>query len=64
MTPRGFEVFDAAHADARDIAAGLVGHLGPGEADRLMDLLTRFTYPPVADDTEDASTGGEVPGSA
>ena len=47
MTPRGFEVFDAAHGEARDIATELVAHLRPGEAEQLTDLLTRFTYPPA-----------------
>ncbi len=46
MTPRGLEVFDAAHAAARPIADQLTEHLRPGEAAQLMDLLTRFTYPP------------------
>ena len=44
MTDRGFEVFDAAHVGAADIAAGMVAHLAPGEYDQLVDLLTRFTY--------------------
>jgi DNA-binding MarR family transcriptional regulator len=46
MTPRGLEVFDAAHVSARPIADQLVEHLRPGEAAQLLDLLTRFTYPP------------------
>jgi DNA-binding MarR family transcriptional regulator len=46
ITARGMEVFDAAHVDAAGLAEGLVAHLRPGEAGRLMDLLTRFTYPP------------------
>jgi DNA-binding MarR family transcriptional regulator len=45
LTPRGLEAFDAAHKAAYPIAEGLVAHLKPGEADQLMDLLTRFTYP-------------------
>lgn len=49
MTPHGFEVFDRAHAGAAPISDELVAHLGPGEADQLLDLLTRFTYPPSAD---------------
>jgi DNA-binding MarR family transcriptional regulator len=46
MTPHGLEVFDAAHVSARPIADQLVAHLRPGEAAQLLDLLTRFTYPP------------------
>jgi DNA-binding MarR family transcriptional regulator len=44
LTPHGLEVFDAAHVAARPIADGLVAHLRPGEAEQLLDLLTRFTY--------------------
>jgi DNA-binding MarR family transcriptional regulator len=47
MTPRGLQVFDAAHVSARPIADRLVAHLRPGEAGQLLDLLTRFTYPPA-----------------
>jgi DNA-binding MarR family transcriptional regulator len=47
MTAHGLEVFDAAHVSARSIADSLVAHLRPGEADQLLDLLTRFTYPPA-----------------
>ncbi|MEC3980585.1 MarR family winged helix-turn-helix transcriptional regulator [Amycolatopsis sp. H20-H5] len=47
ITVRGTEVFDAAHVDAPGLADDLVSHLRPGEAERLMDLLTRFTYPPA-----------------
>jgi DNA-binding MarR family transcriptional regulator len=47
MTPRGLEIFDAAHVSARPIADRLVAHLGPGEAAELLELLTRFTYPPA-----------------
>jgi DNA-binding MarR family transcriptional regulator len=46
MTPQGLEAFDAAHVSARPIADRLVAHLRPGEAGQLLDLLTRFTYPP------------------
>jgi MarR family transcriptional regulator, lower aerobic nicotinate degradation pathway regulator len=46
MTPQGLEAFDAAHVSARAIADRLVAHLRPGEAGQLLDLLTRFTYPP------------------
>jgi DNA-binding MarR family transcriptional regulator len=48
MTEKGLETFDAAHGPARSISDGLVSHLRPGEAELLMDLLTRFTYPPEA----------------
>lgn len=46
ITDRGREVFDAAHENGRPLRDELVEHLGPGEYDQLMDLLTRFTYPP------------------
>ncbi|WP_433781444.1 MarR family winged helix-turn-helix transcriptional regulator [Actinomycetospora sp. CA-101289] len=46
ITPRGLEVFDAAHDNGQAIFQGLVEHLGDGEYDQLMDVLTRFTYPP------------------
>jgi MarR family transcriptional regulator, lower aerobic nicotinate degradation pathway regulator len=45
MTPAGLQAFDAAHEAAQPIAGQLVAHLRPGEAEQLMDLLTRFTYP-------------------
>lgn len=44
-TRHGIEVVDAATTAAGPIADGLVAHLGPGEADQLLDLLARFTYP-------------------
>lgn len=47
LTEKGLETFDAAHVPARTAATDLVSHLGPGEADQLLDLLTRFTYPPA-----------------
>ena len=47
LTERGREVFDAAHAAAPDIARAMVAHLAPGEYDTLLDLLSRFTYPPA-----------------
>jgi MarR family transcriptional regulator, lower aerobic nicotinate degradation pathway regulator len=47
MTQHGLDVFDTAHVDARPIADRLIAHLEPGEADQLLDLLTRFTYPPA-----------------
>ena len=37
--------FDAVHQPARQIASRLTEHLQPGEAEQLLDLLTRFTYP-------------------
>ncbi|GAB2857523.1 hypothetical protein GCM10027176_69980 [Actinoallomurus bryophytorum] len=46
ITARGLEVFDTAQASAAGLADGLVAHLRPGETDQLVDLLTRFTYPP------------------
>ena len=45
MTPHGLETFDAIHQPAQQIADRLTEHLQPGEADQLLDLLTRFTYP-------------------
>jgi DNA-binding MarR family transcriptional regulator len=47
MTQQGLDAFDAAHVSARPIADRLVAHLRPGEAGQLLDLLTRFTYPPA-----------------
>jgi DNA-binding MarR family transcriptional regulator len=44
-TEHGIAVFDAAHVNALTIVDRLVGHLAPGEADRLLDLLTRFACP-------------------
>jgi DNA-binding MarR family transcriptional regulator len=43
ITPKGIEVFDAAHAAAEPLAERLVSVMGPGEAEQLTDLLTRFT---------------------
>jgi MarR family transcriptional regulator, lower aerobic nicotinate degradation pathway regulator len=45
ITPRGIEVFDAAHLAAEPLAEHLVSVLGTGEAEKLKDLLTRFTMP-------------------
>jgi MarR family transcriptional regulator, lower aerobic nicotinate degradation pathway regulator len=45
ITPAGVELFDAAHVAAEPLAERLVGEMGPGERERLMDLLTRFAYP-------------------
>ena len=43
-TEHGIAVFDTAHRNAAAILDRLVGHLAPGEAARLLDLLTRFAY--------------------
>jgi DNA-binding MarR family transcriptional regulator len=43
ITPRGVELFDAAHVAAVPLAERLVSVLGPGEAEQLKVLLTRFT---------------------
>jgi DNA-binding MarR family transcriptional regulator len=48
MTSHGLEVFDQAHAAALPTAERLVAHLAPGEAEQMLDLLVRFTYPPEA----------------
>ncbi|MFC5804477.1 MarR family winged helix-turn-helix transcriptional regulator [Streptomyces formicae] len=45
ITPQGVELFDAAHVAAAPLAERLVADLGPGEAEQLTDLLTRFAYP-------------------
>jgi DNA-binding MarR family transcriptional regulator len=45
LTPKGLEAFDTAHRAALPIAQHLVAHLKPGEAEQLMDLLIRFTFP-------------------
>jgi DNA-binding MarR family transcriptional regulator len=45
ITERGLEIFDEAHGEAQSIAEDLVAHLKPGEAEQIMDLLTRYTYP-------------------
>jgi DNA-binding MarR family transcriptional regulator len=45
ITPQGIALFDAAHVAAQPLAERLVAHLGPGEPERLMDLLTRFAWP-------------------
>lgn len=49
ITAKGLELFDAAHLAAEPLAEGLVAPLEPGEPERLMDLLTRFTYPAPAE---------------
>ncbi|GAA3611486.1 hypothetical protein GCM10022419_115640 [Nonomuraea rosea] len=45
ITPQGVELFDAAHVAAEPVGERLVAGLGPGEAEQLADLLTRFAYP-------------------
>ena len=43
ITPKGLELFDAAHVAAEPLAERLVSAMGPGEAEQLKDLLARFT---------------------
>ena len=43
ITPKGLDLFDAAHVAAEPLAEHLVAVLKPGEAKQLTDLLTRFT---------------------
>ncbi|MFG3205267.1 MarR family winged helix-turn-helix transcriptional regulator [Streptomyces sp. NPDC048192] len=45
ITPQGLELFDAAHVAAGPLAEGLVAELGPGEPEKLKDLLTRLAHP-------------------
>lgn len=45
ITPKGLELFDAAHVAAGPLAELLTAALEPGEATQLTDLLTRFTSP-------------------
>jgi len=45
ITPKGLELFDAAHEAAEPLAKRLVAPLKPAEAKQLTDLLTRFTSP-------------------
>ncbi|GGT33794.1 MarR family winged helix-turn-helix transcriptional regulator [Streptomyces chromofuscus] len=45
ITPKGGEIFDAAHVAAEPLTKRLVAELEPGEAQQLMDLLTRFAHP-------------------
>ncbi|MEO3809117.1 MarR family transcriptional regulator [Sphaerisporangium sp. B11E5] len=46
ITPQGAELLDAAYVAAEPLAERLVAQLAPGEPEQLMDLLTRFAYPP------------------
>jgi DNA-binding MarR family transcriptional regulator len=43
ITPKGTEVFDAAHMAAEPLAERLASAMGPGEVEQLTDLLIRFT---------------------
>lgn len=43
ITAQGVELFDAAHLAAAPLAERLVAGLGPGEPERLADLLNRLT---------------------
>ncbi|MFF5139592.1 MarR family winged helix-turn-helix transcriptional regulator [Streptomyces sp. NPDC013157] len=45
ITPRGVELFDAAHVAAGPLAERLVAGLEPGEREQLTGLLTRFAHP-------------------
>ncbi|MES4888715.1 MarR family transcriptional regulator [Streptomyces sp. NPDC096012] len=45
ITQQGVELFDDAHVAAEPLADSLVTHLAAGEAEQLVDLLTRFTHP-------------------
>ncbi|MFI6080433.1 MarR family winged helix-turn-helix transcriptional regulator [Streptomyces sp. NPDC051217] len=45
ITPAGLELFDAAHVAAEPLAERVVAQLGPGESERLAELLTRIAYP-------------------
>lgn len=48
ITPRGLELFDAAHVAAKPLAERLVTELSRRELDQLTHLLTRLAHP--ADD--------------
>ncbi|MGW2959324.1 MarR family winged helix-turn-helix transcriptional regulator [Streptomyces sp. NPDC001220] len=49
ITPRGVELFDAAHVAAEPLAEHLVTGLGPAEREQLTQLLTRFAHPTETD---------------
>ncbi|MFF4113302.1 MarR family winged helix-turn-helix transcriptional regulator [Streptomyces sp. NPDC001714] len=49
ITPRGVELFDAAHVAAEPVAERLVAGLEPGEREQLTGLLTRFAHPTEQD---------------
>lgn len=43
ITRKGLELFDAAHVAAQPMAERLVSVMGPGDAEQLTELLSRFT---------------------
>ncbi|MEV6949112.1 MarR family winged helix-turn-helix transcriptional regulator [Streptomyces sp. NPDC051172] len=45
ITPQGLELFDAVHVAAEPLAERLVAELGPGEPEKLTELLTRLAHP-------------------
>ncbi|WP_306190575.1 MarR family winged helix-turn-helix transcriptional regulator [Streptomyces sp. MK5] len=45
ITPQGLELFDAVHLAAESPAERLVAELGPGEPEKLTELLTRLAHP-------------------
>ena len=45
ITPKGLELFDAAHVAAGPLAERLVAALSPAETRQLTDLLSRFSAP-------------------
>ncbi|MER6075606.1 MarR family transcriptional regulator [Streptomyces sp. NPDC001817] len=45
ITPQGLELFDAAHVAAGPLDERLAAELGPGEPEKLKDLLTRLAHP-------------------
>jgi DNA-binding MarR family transcriptional regulator len=45
ITPQGLELFDAVHVVAEPLAERLVAELGPGEPEKLKELLTRLAHP-------------------
>ena len=49
ITPKGLELFDAAHMAAEPLAERLAAGLGPGEPEQLTDLLTRIAHPSDGD---------------
>ncbi|MET9966518.1 MarR family transcriptional regulator [Streptomyces sp. NPDC006356] len=54
ITPQGMELFDTAHVAAEPQVGRLVAGLESGEAEQLMDLLTRFSHPAREAEEEDA----------
>ena len=44
ITPKGLELFDAAHVAAEPLAERLVADLSRGEPEQLTDLLTRLAH--------------------